>query len=71
MDRELIDDKPREEWELLINRWVHDEQARRMLVRHLLDGITYEALAEELDISRATVFRKVDKYSKQLFKHSD
>lgn len=70
MDKSIIDDKPREEWEQLINRWVHNEVGRKMLVRYLLDGIPYEKLAEELDVSRATVYKKIKKHSAQLFKHS-
>ena len=69
MDKSILNEKPREEWLQLINRWVHDEIGRKMLERHLLDGIPYEKLAEELDVSRATVYKKIKKHSAQLFKH--
>lgn len=65
----IIDDHPREYWENLIDQWVYDWQARIMLKRHYLDGITYEALAEELDVSRTTVYNKIVKYSKKIFEH--
>ena len=71
MDRDIIDNKPREEWEFLIHQWVKNEMARQMLIRHLLDGITYERVAEELDVSRATVYNKIKKYSKKVFDHCD
>ena len=66
MDMKL---KSRSEWEYLINQYVFDEQARYILTRHLLDGITYERIAEELDISRTTVFVKFKKWESQLFKN--
>ena len=70
MLRDIIDDKPRKEWEELIEQWVHDEQGRYILTRNLLDGISYERIAEELDISRATVYLKYKKWEPKLFNHS-
>lgn len=70
MDRSIIDKHPREYWEKLIADWIYDEPSRYMLIRHFLDGKTYEAIAEELNISRATVYNKVTKYGAKLFKHS-
>lgn len=71
MKKDIIDEHPREYWEFLIDEWIFDWQARVMLKRHFLDGITYEDLAEELDVSRATVYNKITKYSAKLFKHSN
>ena len=71
MNRERIDDKPREEWERLIRQWIHDEQGRYIITRAYLDYIPYERIAEELDISRATVFNKFKKCSDRLFSHCD
>lgn len=62
---------PREYWEINIHRWVFDELARKILTRHLLDGIPYEQIAEELQISRATVYNKMKKYSDKVFEHCD
>jgi predicted DNA-binding protein YlxM (UPF0122 family) len=64
-----INDTPRDEWEQLIIQWVHDELGRKILVKWLLDGLSYERIAEDLDISRSTVFKKATKWSEQLFKH--
>ena len=36
----------RYQWEDLIDRWIFDEEHRKMLKRNLLDGRTYEQLAE-------------------------
>ena len=35
----------------LIDDHIHHERNRRILKRRLIDGITYEALAEEFDMS--------------------
>ena len=71
MDRSIMDKHPREYWVNLIDEWIYDEQARIMLKRHFLDGLSYEAIAEELNISRATVYNKITKFGTKLFKHSD
>jgi len=34
-----------------IDQYIHNEKYRRILKRKLIDGITYEALAEEVDMS--------------------
>lgn len=70
-DINTLEKHPREYWEVNIHRWVYDELARKILTRNLLDGIPYEQIAEELQISRATVYNKMRKYSKQLFIHCD
>ena len=47
-------DLSRSEWENLIDEYVigrNSERNRRMLKRRLLDGITYERLADEFDMS--------------------
>ena len=45
----------RQEYECVIDEWVLNERDRIALKRKYLDGIPYEAIAEELDISRKTV----------------
>ena len=39
----------RTEWERLIAEWVYNERDRYILVRHLLDGVRYADLVDELD----------------------
>ena len=50
-----------------IELWVHDERDRMILKRVLLDGIHYEALAEEMNISVSTVRRAMDKHEETVF----
>ena len=70
-DEERLELHPREYWEHLIEQWVLDEQARKAITMNFLDGKSYELIAEELDVSRATIYNKIAKYSPKLFKHSD
>lgn len=39
------------EWNSLIDEWVFNERNRRILKRRIIDGLTYEKLAEEFDMS--------------------
>jgi hypothetical protein len=66
---DILNAKSRSEWVALINEWVHNEVDRQMLVRHLLDGIHLEPLAEEFDLSTVQTQKRVDLAKKQLFKH--
>lgn len=61
-------DIPRSEWERLIDEWIFDEEHRAMLKRNLLDGIHYEALAEEFGCSRDKVALLIPKLQSKLFK---
>ena len=44
-------DLSRDEWERLIDQYIFSERSRIMLKRKMFDGITYEALAEEFELS--------------------
>lgn len=72
MDKSILDRLPRDEWERLIQQHVFDEQARYMLKRCMLDGLTYQAVSDECDVSYGTVFKKVndgfEKVKKQAIK---
>lgn len=46
---------PRSEVEKIIDEWIFNERNRNLLKRRLLDGITYERLAEEFDLSTQQV----------------
>lgn len=50
MENELFD-IPRSGWEKLIDEWIFSERDRKILKRRLLDGITHEKIAEEVDMS--------------------
>lgn len=61
-------DIPRSEWIKIIDEWIFDEQHREMLKRNLLDGRTYEQLAEEFGCSRDKVARLMPKLQHKVFK---
>lgn len=62
-------DLPRSELERLIEEWILKERDREILKRRLLDGLTYEALAEEFDLSVRQAKRIVYKAEDRLFHH--
>lgn len=61
-------DLSRTEWEHYINEFIFNEEHRDMLKRNLLDGRTYEQLAEEFDCSRDKVARLIPRLQNRLFK---
>lgn len=61
-------DKSRTEWSFAIDEWILNEEHRQMLKRNLLDGKTYEQIAEEFDCSRDKVARIIPKLQNRLFK---
>ena len=62
------EDLSRSQWENLIDEWIFNEEHRKMLKRNLLDGRTYEQLAEEFNCSREKVARLIPKLQNKLFK---
>lgn len=62
-------DLPRSEWERLIDEWIFSERDRRILKRRLLDGVTFERLAEEFRMSPCQVKRIVKQGLAVLIKH--
>lgn len=60
MENELFD-KPRSEWEKLIDEWIFNARNRDILKRRLLDGITLERVAEEFNMSVAQIKNIVNK----------
>ena len=64
----MIDfDLPRSEIEHLIDEWIFNERDRKVLKRRLLDGIIYESLAEEFNLSVRHVKAIVKKGEERLF----
>lgn len=53
----------------LIDEWIFNERDRAILKRRLLDGITYEHLADEFDLSVRQVKTIVYKSQNKLFLH--
>lgn len=61
-------DIPRSEWENLIDEWIFNERDRAILKRRLLDGICYEPLAEEFNLSVQQTKHIVYRMQNKLFK---
>lgn len=57
----------RAEWEALIDSYIFSERDRAMLKRRLLDGITFERLAEEFDMSPRQTKNIIYKQEERLF----
>lgn len=53
----------------LINEYIHSERNRKILKRRLIDGICYEPLAEEFNLSVKQVRNIIDKSEDILFRH--
>jgi len=51
-----------------IDDLIHSERDRAILKRRLIDGITYERLAEEFELSVAQIKRIVYKGENRIFK---
>ena len=66
---EIVDNKSRSEWEFLIREWIHDEINRKIMIRHLLDGISLGEIAQEIGYELRQTNRRYKKARTQLFKH--
>lgn len=53
----------------LIDEWIFSERDRAILRRRILDGICYEPLAEEFELSERQVKNIVYKGEKIIFSH--
>jgi DNA-directed RNA polymerase specialized sigma24 family protein len=62
-------DLSRSELKNLIDEWIFREKDREILKRRLLDGITYETLAEEFEMSVRQIKNIVYKSEDRLFNH--
>lgn len=66
-----LEDVSRSQLETAIGEWIigrHAERNRKILKRRLIDGITYERLAEEFDLSTQQIKNIVYKCENTLFK---
>ena len=52
----------------LIDDHIHSERDRKIMKRRLIDGICFEPLAEEFDLSVSQIKRIVYKQERALFK---
>lgn len=59
----------RSQIEHLIDEWIFSERDRAIAKRRLLDGIYYEPLAEEFDLSERQVKKIVYKAQDTIYRH--
>ena len=52
-----------------IDEWILNERNRSILKRRLLDGLTYERLSEEFDLSVQQIKNIVYKCQDKVFRH--
>jgi hypothetical protein len=62
-------DLSRSEYEHIIDEWVFNEKARAIIKRRMLDGITYDKLSEEFDMSVRQIQNIVYKTEQIIIKH--
>ncbi len=62
-------DLSRSELSAIIDEWIFNERDRKILKRRLLDGICYEPLAEEFDLSTTQIKSIIYKNQNVLLKH--
>ena len=53
----------------LINEYIHSERDRKILHLRLIDGLTYEKIADKMDMSVRSIKNIVYKTEAKLFKH--
>lgn len=53
----------------IIAEHIHNERDRKLLERRLIDGVTFERLAEEFELSVSQVKRIIWKCSETVFRH--
>ena len=65
-----IDDLSRDEIENLITQWVLNERNRRIMHRRFIDGVRFEKLAEEFELSVTQVKNIVYKNRTRILQHA-
>ena len=53
----------------IIDEYIHSERDRQILKRRFVDGVCYEPLAEEFDMSVSQIKRIIYKNEYKIFKH--
>lgn len=64
-----LDDVTNEQIEKIIDSWIHSERNRAIMKRRLIDGICFEPLADEFDLSVRQIKTIVSKCEIKLAKH--
>lgn len=66
----VMPEKSRTEYEEIITEWIFSERDRAIVRRKLLDGLTYEKIAEEFDLSVQQVKRIYSRSQGIILSHS-
>lgn len=66
MKREFYD-IPNDKLQVEIDRWIKSERNRAILKRRLIDGLTFDELANEFNLSRSNVVKICMKEEQRLF----
>ena len=66
---EMIRDYSNRDIQTAIDDWIHHKRNREILKRRLIDGICYEPLAEEFDMSPRQIKNIVYKAEERIYKH--
>lgn len=53
----------------IIEEYIHSERDRAIMVRRLIDGVCFEPLAEEFEMSDRQIKRIVYRLQTEIFKH--
>ena len=53
----------------IIGEYIHNERDRKILIRRLIDGVTFERLAEEFDLSVRQTKSIIYKGQEKIFRH--
>lgn len=68
-EKEQMKELSRSQIEHLIDEWIFSERDRAIVKRRMLDGICYEPLAEEFDLSVRQIKKIVYKSQETIFRH--
>lgn len=63
------DDYSNTQLQRAIDEWIHSERDRKIMKRRLIDGICFEPLAEEFDMSVTQIKRIVYKHEMKIYSH--
>lgn len=69
---DILDQRPRSEWDHLIDEWIYSERDRYILRRKLLDGVTFDQIFDELGerLHPRQIKRRFYAAEEQLFRHA-
>lgn len=64
-----LDDLSRKEVEELVDQWIHNERNRKIMYRRLIDGVRFDDLSGEFDLSVTQIKNIVYKGRSKILQH--